>query len=581
MDSPFLLPPGDRTPGVKFSETDEGVTNRGPVMDAFRRTSVRKSFKAPSFKNILTPKEPIDDDSDEGKAAGDGEELKIKEVQTAQNERSQPAPKPTPTSSQPAPTPVTYNPHELTLTNRPTELARSGYLLKLDAASKDIGEDSWINQFVTLDVSTGILEYYAEIAGRRILRGKVDINEASIKTIDYVYYGRLFSFKLMMNSARNLSNNQQQESIILSAEELESLSYWLISFQDCKEYKEDQDLKYQLEKDQEAQALLASQLAAQDALDKQSPMSPAPGPEEVVRLVDEKTTFTPFTSNRLYINTDETAMNNPNLLLSGERGQIIRDTHAGPMTEPHPRHVMKIASSKEEQSEDLKNKTHHHHHHGISYEYPSPALHRTPSYHSNDAGTSAGDLEGTLSRGGSNYNNLTSINETNLDELFKSGSTPSRLSFSAVGDADGKVVGNIQLKLTSVKYPADRLARRIRLWYCSSGFALTNDAEIEAFVASLKESDDGVLRSFADERFDQMKDWATLLDQLRKHEEKAIMERKQLEHDLPVAFNDSMTLYAEATLPERSSQVSKVAFNSEKFDLNGVAKQVRPFVFLH
>ena len=131
-------------------------------------------------------------------------------------------------SSEGAPIPVTYNPRELTLANRPTELARAGYLLKLDAASKDIGEDSWISQYVTLDVSTGILEYFAEIAGRRILRGKVDISEASIKTIDYVYYGRLFSFKLMMNSARNLSNNQQQESIIFSAEELESLYYLFI-----------------------------------------------------------------------------------------------------------------------------------------------------------------------------------------------------------------------------------------------------------------------------------------------------------------------------------------------------------------
>eukprot|EP01031_Cornospumella_fuschlensis_P030992 gene30992-37455_t len=125
MDSPSVPPPGDRTPTVKFSEADDGVTNRGPVMDAFRRTSVRKSFKAPSFKNILTPKEPVDDEEDEGKPVGNEEKTQVSAGEARKGENS--------VLSEGAPIPVTYNPRELTLANRPTELARAGYLLKLDA----------------------------------------------------------------------------------------------------------------------------------------------------------------------------------------------------------------------------------------------------------------------------------------------------------------------------------------------------------------------------------------------------------------------------------------------------------------
>ncbi len=46
---------------------------------------------------------------------------------------------------------------------RPTEQVRMGYLLK--QTSKERSEDSWINQYVTLDVTIGLLSFYAEISG--------------------------------------------------------------------------------------------------------------------------------------------------------------------------------------------------------------------------------------------------------------------------------------------------------------------------------------------------------------------------------------------------------------------------------
>lgn len=46
---------------------------------------------------------------------------------------------------------------------RPVEQMRMGYLLK--QTSKEKSEDSWVNQYITLDVTVGTLSYYAEISG--------------------------------------------------------------------------------------------------------------------------------------------------------------------------------------------------------------------------------------------------------------------------------------------------------------------------------------------------------------------------------------------------------------------------------
>jgi len=62
--------------------------------------------------------------------------------------------------SKPAPTPI---PRELLIKVRPMDPVRMGYLKSL--TSKELGEDGWIVQYVSLTIASGMLEYFAEIGG--------------------------------------------------------------------------------------------------------------------------------------------------------------------------------------------------------------------------------------------------------------------------------------------------------------------------------------------------------------------------------------------------------------------------------
>lgn len=69
-------------------------------------------------------------------------------------------------------TPTPRAQHSLTkhlnIKTRPTETVRMGYLFKLDTSSQDaadVGHDVWLTQFVSLDVTAGIMLIFAEING--------------------------------------------------------------------------------------------------------------------------------------------------------------------------------------------------------------------------------------------------------------------------------------------------------------------------------------------------------------------------------------------------------------------------------
>lgn len=522
---------------VTFSDTPTEET-RTSTMDAFRRSSLRKSFKVPTFKNILAPKEVVDEPEPvpEPVPVPVPEVVHVEEHTVASTEKRFKA----------------YNPADLKLTVRPTEMVRMGYLYKLDTTSKDIGEDSWISQYVSLSIATGILEYHAEIAGRRILRGKMDVNDSSIKTVDYVYYGRLFVFKLTRNGG-----TAPEDSLIFAAEEMESLSYWLVSFNDCRTHKDEKEAAAR-----EAATALASPIQL-----------PEVDEDGNVRLVEDRGSYTPFA--RLSVSVDQGSPGGG--LRTGERPAALRDAAYGPLTEPHGR--QRASTLPAESAEEIDKKAMVIHYHRPSFEFPSPNPHKKPSFHISDAGISAGDLDispRALSSALSTMSLMeavTEINETNLDDLFKVEGGLSRVNtMHKEVDNDTKVVDRIAFKVKSVHYSAERLARRIRIWYCSSGFALTSEQEIEIFVNSLRSSDDEVLKSFAEERFDQIKDWATLLELLCKYEQKVILERQQAEGEDGFVAPKSIHITALATLPERSSTVSECVLD-EHFDLEAISKQ--------
>ena len=78
----------------------------------------------------------------------------------------------------------------------------------------------------------------------------------------------------------------------------------------------------------------------------------------------------------------------------------------------------------------------------------------------------------------------------------------------------------VKFSVQRVKYPAERLSRRIKIWYCSSGFSLSTAADVEHFVKELRNTDDALLAAFSEEKFDELQDWANLLAMLRKYEQK-------------------------------------------------------------
>ena len=91
-------------------------------------------------------------------------------------------------------------------------------------------------------------------------------------------------------------------------------------------------------------------------------------------------------------------------------------------------------------------------------------------------------------------------------------------------------IASIKFTVTKVKYPAERLSRRIQIWYCSSGFSLSTEEEAREFVLQLEETGDAVLKQFATEKFDNITDWANLLEILRKYEANLLI-NEALEHE--------------------------------------------------
>lgn len=430
---------------------------------------------------------------------------------------------------------------------------------------------------------------------RRILRGKINVNECSIKTIDYVYYGRLFVFKISPRRKENGPSNEV--SMIFAAEEMDSFSYWLISCNDCKLYQEEQIALAKQKEEEEAlaksKALLAAQLEEEEL-------------EHIVRSAEHRASYTPFHSRQLSVITDYGDLMDEASAKSGEQAGIIRNSMNGPLTEPFrrsrsssapPDFALPIAIGGED-GEDTVKMPHHHHHHNsgkTSFEFPSTNGPKKTSFHCNDPAASAGELEidmkhnlkmmtstSSVVDGGM----ITEVNDSNIDDILKEDITMQNLKHEM--EKENKLVEKIEFKVKKVIYPTDRLARRVRIWYSSSGFALTNDTEIEQFVSTLQGSEDEVLQRFAEEKFSEIKDWATLLELLRSYESKLIVEQaqqtqssrqqppeKEEEEGMTATQSEvsAITFIAEASLTERPERKSECRFD-ESLHLETISAQV-------
>lgn len=116
------------------------------------------------------------------------------------------------------------------------------------------------------------------------------------------------------------------------------------------------------------------------------------------------------------------------------------------------------------------------------------------------------------------------------------------------------LLSKLKLSLNKVSYPAKKLARRIKVWYSSSGFSLTSDEEIQIFIQELRNSGDPVLISFAEEKFNGISDWANLLDLLRKYEQRVVVDDpKRVVMKEVVHAEDKIVFDVKATLPNSNS----------------------------
>lgn len=146
------------------SDLDEEMDGKIPPEDiseslkeALERRGSRKSFKVPKFKNLIATLE----------AEREFEDL-----------RNNPPKEELPEPIEEKVIEVTSNiteilpegqklsrPKDLIISVRPRDPVRMGYLFKLDSSDKEIGEESWIRQFASLEIAVGILEIFAELGG--------------------------------------------------------------------------------------------------------------------------------------------------------------------------------------------------------------------------------------------------------------------------------------------------------------------------------------------------------------------------------------------------------------------------------
>lgn len=134
------------------SPKNEAVNTNPELEEKLEKLGKRKSYKPPKkLGNILNSKGLTPEMEEEIKKVKEGppEEKKTEFEGIALVEE-----------------PPTPKPRQLVISVRPTSPVREGYLFKFDHTPKEeLGEDPWIQQFVSLEIATGILQFYAELGG--------------------------------------------------------------------------------------------------------------------------------------------------------------------------------------------------------------------------------------------------------------------------------------------------------------------------------------------------------------------------------------------------------------------------------
>jgi hypothetical protein len=398
---------------------------------------------------------------------------------------------------------------------------------------------------------------------KRIQRAKFDINNCTVKSIDQLFHSRLHCFKV---THRPEDPAEKKITAVFAAEDEDSLNYWLISFEDCEVYFHTHGGAHP--------APEAKKLPPRE----RSAPSPASTPTEPTAAA------VPPQERSQLPHVSPTAAALPRAAApAGEPGKI---NPADLMNALKKRNTAKAAVV--EQNDDEDEPSHAASMHPFAGTLHSrfasaPAVARAQPGLSafRSAETPFGSSEALLTTFDGKNEALHRVDTMNMDQMFAPG-IPLQVTRAAApaAQAEPTVVAdtvvaeqqqlplpapvpvpspspspspspvpptpptsgltstasaaalkaptfdfsNVKLSLKRVHFPAERLARRIKIWYSSSGFSLSTASEVEQFVADLRGAGDKVLTDFAEEKFGDLQDWANLLAVLRKYEQRRLIE---------------------------------------------------------
>lgn len=410
-------------------------------------------------------------------------------------------------------------------------------------------------------MSIVIIDFLSPFHRRRIPRTKHNLRELFISPLDSVFYGKLFALKV----TKALDIDDEDEFIaVYAADDHEAYSYWMISFQDCKDYEEVEKKKLE----EEMKAKLEEELAAKKRKEEEERKVE----EERVRILEEQRKHAEI-AEKAKIDADTKAKAVASI------ASVI--AQQAPPAEEKPK--KRKLSIKEKLEAQMKAK---------AAGLPMPNFDEEEEENDSQPANESKGIDSVSKVGSMSFvGPVVRVTDDNLDDMLQvksvtsadssdrgmmAHSLPGSFSVAAVAPPPPpepvnprlSLIEKLEFKVKKTTYPADRLSRRVKIWYCSSGFSLSSVDEIQQFVQELKSTGDHTLEAFADEKFDKINDWANLLEVLRKYEQRLLIEMPQQNQ----INNDVINVEVEIMLPDEEKKLAIVV--NDRFSIEDLSKKV-------
>ena len=371
------------------------------------------------------------------------------------------------------------------------------------------------------------------------------MNACTIKSIDTLFHSRLHCFKVSYRPDDN--PNEKKLTTVFAASDEETRNYWLVSFEDCEVY-------YHTHMNHiHNPTPLAGANSATTTTSGDGAMQPAgiaekaidsstnpllAKPIAVVATAASAISLNPTNNDNNSSGTTDSTIDNK---ITSEPGKI---TPADLMNALKKRNSIKTpevapaVAVEDEDEEQLHSGSMHPFAATLHSRFASaPAVGKTQ--------TKASTLIDATPYSSSEAMSLQRVNTLNMDQLLNMSPQASPMARTQKHPATNPLpllteeetstpttivtspkynYTNYKVTMNKLHYPAERLARRIKIWYCSSGFSLSSSIEVEQFVKELKNTGDKVLIDFSEEKFGELHDWANLLAVLRKYEQRKMIE---------------------------------------------------------